>query len=100
MDETYIKLKGSWIYLYRAVEKNDKTLDFMLSQRRNKPAATKFFARMLEVNGLPRKIVIYKSGANTVGIKAINKMLTGFGCPLPIEMVRRKYLRMYLTRTF
>lgn len=47
---------------------------------------------MLEINGLPRKIVIDKSGANTVGIKAINKMLKGFGCPISIEMVRRKYL--------
>ena len=89
MDETYIKVKGAWVYLYRAVDKHGKTLDFMLSQRRNKPAATKFFARALEVNGLPRKIVI---GANTAGIKAINKMLKGFGCPVQIEMVRRKYL--------
>ncbi len=92
MDETYIKVKGVWVYLYRAVDKHGKTLDFMLSQRRNKPAATKFFARTLEVNGLPRKIVIDKSGANTAGIKAINKMLKSFGCPIPIEMVRQKYL--------
>ncbi len=92
MDETYIKVKEAWVYLYRAVDKHGKTLDFMLSPRRNKPAATKFFARMLEVNGLPRKIVIDKSGANTAGIKAIIKMLKGFGCPAPIEMVRRKYL--------
>lgn len=68
MDETYIKVKGAWGYLYRAVDKHGKTLDFMLSERRNKPAATKFFARMLECNGLPRKIVIDKSGANTAGI--------------------------------
>ncbi|WP_164662171.1 IS6 family transposase [Tropicibacter sp. Alg240-R139] len=92
MDETYFKVKGSLVYLYRAVDKYGKTLDFMLSLRRNKAAATKFFARMLEINGLPRKIVIDKSGANTAGIKAINKMLKGFGCPIPIEMVRRKYL--------
>ncbi|WP_037317398.1 IS6 family transposase [Ruegeria halocynthiae] len=92
MDETYIKVKGEWVYLYRAVDKHGKTLDFMLSERRNKSAATKFFARMLEVNGLPRKIVIDKSGANTAGINAVNKMLKGFGCPIPIEMVRRKYL--------
>ncbi len=78
-------MKGNWAYLYRAVDKHGNTLDFMLSPRRNKPAATKFFARMLEVNRLPRKIVIAKSGANTVGIKAINKMLKGFGCPIPIE---------------
>lgn len=92
LDETYIKVKGAWVCLYRAVDKNGKTFDFMLSPLRNKPAATKFFARMLEVNGLPRKIVIDKNGANTAGIKAINKMLKGFGCPIPIEMVRRKYL--------
>lgn len=92
MDETYVKVKGEWVYLYRAIDKHGKTLDFMLSERRNKAAATKFFARALEVNGLPRKIVIDKSGANTAGIKAINKMLKSFGCPIPIEMVRRKYL--------
>ncbi len=36
--------------------------------------------------------MIDKSGANTAGIKAIHNMLKGFGCPIPIEMVRRKYL--------
>ncbi len=91
-DETYVKVKGEWIYLYRAIDKFGKTLDFMLSERRDKAAATKFFARALEINRLPRKIVIDKSGANTAGIKAINKMLKGFGCPIPIEMVRRMYL--------
>jgi putative transposase len=49
------------------------------------------FARALEVNGLPRKIVIDRSGANTVGINAINRILRRFGCPTPIEMVRIKY---------
>ncbi|WP_424830121.1 IS6 family transposase [Ruegeria sp.] len=92
MDETYVKVKGEWVYLYRAIDKHGKTLDFMLSKRRNKAAATKFFARALEVNGLPPKIVIDKSGANTAGIKAINKMLKGFGCPILVEMVRQKYL--------
>ncbi len=91
MGEIYIKVKGTCVHLYRAVDKHGNTLDFIPSQRRNKPAANKFFARMLEGNGLPRKIVIDKSGANTAGIKAINKMLKGFGCPIPIEMVRRKY---------
>lgn len=92
MDETYIKVKGEWFYLYRAVDKLGKTLDFMLSKRRNKTAATKFFARALEVNGLPRKIVIDRSGANTAGITAVNRMLRSFGCPISIEMVRIKYL--------
>ena len=43
MDETYIKIKGRWMYLYRAVDKHGKTLDFMLSKRRNKAAARLFF---------------------------------------------------------
>lgn len=92
MDETCIKVKGEWVCLYRAVDKLGKTLDFMLSNRRKKSAATRFFARALEVSGLPRKIVIDRSGANTAGIKAINRMLKSFGCRIPIEMVRIKYL--------
>ncbi|MES0864340.1 IS6 family transposase [Ruegeria sp. SCPT10] len=92
IDETYVKVNGEWVYLYRAIDKCGITLDFMLSKRRNKATATKFFARALEANGLPRKIVIDKSGANTAGIKAMNKKLKGFGCPVPNEMVRRKYL--------
>ena len=87
-------MKGEWTYLYRAVDKFGKTLDFMLSKRRNKSAATKFFARALEVNGLPRKIVIDKSGANTVGITTINRMVKRFGCPIAIKMVRIKYLNI------
>ncbi|RLK07293.1 DDE superfamily endonuclease [Ruegeria conchae] len=92
MDETYVKVKGEWVYLYRAIDKFGKTLDFMLSKRRNKAAATKFFARALEANGLPRKIVIDKSGANTAGIKAINKMLKGFGYPIRPNWTERAYL--------
>lgn len=72
MDKTYIRVRGSWVYLYRAVDKFRKTLDFMLSKRRNKPAAIKFLARTMEAKGLPRKIVIDKSAANTQGIKGIN----------------------------
>ena len=90
--QTYIKVKGEWAHLYRAVDEFGKTLDFMLSKQRNKTAATKFSARAMEVNGLPRKIVIDKSGANTAGITAINRMLKRFGCPIAIEMVRIKYL--------
>ncbi len=92
MDETYVKVRGEWTYLYRAVDKFGQTLDFMLSKRRNKTEATKFFARALEANGLPRKNVIDRSGANTAGINAINRMLKRFGCPVPVEMVRIKYL--------
>lgn len=92
MDETDVSVRGQWVYLYPAVDKFGQTLDFMLSERRNMAAATKFFARALEVNGLPTKIVIDKSGANTAGIKSSNKILKRLGCPASIEIIRSKYL--------
>ncbi|MDH2328692.1 IS6 family transposase [Cereibacter sp. SYSU M97828] len=92
MYETYIRVRGQWVYLYRAVDKFGKTLDFKLSPHRNKPAATKFLAHATEANGLSRKIVIDKSAANTFAITDINRMLKRFGCPVSIEMTRIKYV--------
>ncbi len=92
MDETYVRVKGKWQYLYRAVDKHGNTLDFMLSERRNTAAATKFFAKALENNGIPEKIVIDKSGANKAGIREINKILKRFGCPVSVQTVQSKYL--------
>lgn len=92
MDETYIKVKANWTCLYRAVDKFGKTVDFMLSERRNEPAATLFFAKALSTNGIPEKIVIDKSGANTAGIRSVNKSLKRIGCQTPIATIRSKYL--------
>ncbi len=92
MDETCVRVKGTWVYFYRAIDKLGKKLNFMLPKRRNKRAATMFFPRALEVNGLPRKIVIDRCGTNAAGIKAVNRMLRSFGYLVPIETVRTKYL--------
>jgi len=92
MDETYIKVRGKWTYLYRAVDRDGKTLDFMLSEKRNTAAATQFFAKALASSGIPLRIVIDKSGANGAGIKEVNKILKRFGCPSKITTVRSKYL--------
>jgi putative transposase len=92
MDETYIKVRGQWMYLYRAVDRDGKTLDFMLSEKRDTVAATLFFAKALASSGIPLRIVIDKSGANGAGIKEINKILKRFGCPTKITTVRSKYL--------
>jgi len=49
VDETYIKVKGKWKYLYRAVDSSGKTLDFMLSAKRDRGAAQRFFRKVLKV---------------------------------------------------
>jgi IS6 family transposase len=47
LDETYVKIKGIWHYLYRAIDKEGNTLDWMLSRNRNKQAAKRFFKKLL-----------------------------------------------------
>lgn len=47
IDETYIKIKGTWRYLYRAIDKLGNTLDWMLSRNRNKHAAKIFFKKII-----------------------------------------------------
>ena len=47
LDETYVKIKGVWHYLYRAIDKSGQTLDWMLSRKRNTKAAKRFFKKVL-----------------------------------------------------
>ena len=75
MDETYIKIKGHWVYLYRAVDKAGKTIDFMLLEKRDKSAALAFFKKALGDSGLAHTITMDKSGANKAGVDAINLQL-------------------------
>ena len=56
LDETYIKVKGKWCYLYRAVDKDGKTIDFLLTQRRKKRAAHRFLTKAITHNGVPELI--------------------------------------------
>ena len=73
MDETYIKVKGGWMYLYRAVDKEGNTVDFLLTRRRSKLATHKFLLKAISNNGCPKVINIDKSGANKEAIKTYNK---------------------------
>ena len=80
------------MYLYRAVDKFGKTLDFMLSERRDKAAATAFFHQSIENNGVPEKVVIDKSGANLAGLENINLLLMLLGLWRFIGILQVKYL--------
>ncbi len=93
MDETYIKVNGKWVYLYRAVDCEGSTIDFMLSEKRDRPAVLKFFKKAMGSSGLPEKVNIAKSGSNTAALERINTLLFIHGLwHLLIEIRRIKYL--------
>ena len=73
VDETYIKVKGKWKYLYRAVDSEGNTLDFMLSARRNKKAAKRFFQKVLKAkhSQQPRVINVDKNAAYPPAIEEL-----------------------------
>jgi putative transposase len=73
MDETSIKIKGQWKYLYRAVDKEAQTVDFLLTAHRDKQAALRFFRKAVRQHGLPDKVTIDKSGSNTAAIKTLQE---------------------------
>ena len=71
MDETYVKVGGQWKYLYRAVDKEGATIDFLLHAKRDHAAARAFFERAFGLHGVPEMITIDKSGANTAAVLCI-----------------------------
>jgi len=73
LDETYVRIKGTWAYLYRAVDKAGQTIDFLLTPHRDRDAAEAFLHKAIRSQGLPEKITIDKSGANTAAITHYNK---------------------------
>jgi transposase-like protein len=65
VDETYIKVKGEWKYLYRAVDSTGNIVDFMLSAKRDRKAAKRFFKKALSFNynQIPKVITVDKNPA-------------------------------------
>ncbi|TYB84344.1 IS6 family transposase [Oceaniovalibus sp. ACAM 378] len=96
MDETYVKVRGRWTYLYRAVDSFGKTLDFMLSERRDTAAARRFFKQAIAANGQPDRVNIDKSGANFAGLQAVNVILKFKGNGQLITIRQKKYLNNIL----
>jgi transposase-like protein len=71
VDETYVKVKGKWIYLYRAVDSQGNTLEFSLSSTRDVQAAKRFFAKALHASHTitPRVITVDKNAAYPRALK-------------------------------
>jgi transposase-like protein len=84
-DKTYVKVKGRWMYLYRAVDSRGQTIDFLLSAKRDAEAAKRFFRKALAqphtVN--PRTITVDKNAAYPKATSAMRAMANsdaGHGC--------------------
>jgi putative transposase len=87
VDETYVKVKGQWKFLYRAVDKDGNTVDFLLRAHRDKAAARRYFEKAIDQNGEPETVTVDKSGANLAALEALNA-----GRTAPIKVRQNKYL--------
>jgi putative transposase len=70
MDETYIKVRGRWLYLYRAINGLGDTVEFFLSKHRDLLAAKRFIRKAMKRHGRPERIVIDGSHTNREAIIA------------------------------
>lgn len=91
VDETYIEVKGEWKYLYRAVDSEGNTLDFMLSAKRDGKAAARFFRKVLGAKHTqaPRVITVDKNAAYPVAMDELKQDKT---LKAEIELRQSKYL--------
>src|SRR2546427_2716591 len=88
-DETYIKVKGRWTYLYRAVDKYGQTVDFLLSERRDVAAAKRFFRKAIRQNGTPRVITL---DAYAASHRAVRELKSEGSLPRRVRLRSNKYL--------
>jgi transposase-like protein len=89
MDETYIRIKGAWTYLYRAVDKAGKTVDFYLSRKRDVNAAKTFLRKAMKGQRVPTKITLDAYAASHRAVADLKET-----CELPKRVLVRscKYL--------
>ncbi|MFP3512201.1 IS6 family transposase [Peribacillus sp. SIMBA_075] len=91
VDETYIKVKGQWMYLYRAVDSEGNTIDFYLSKSRDTKAAKCFFKKALADchSTTPRVVTVDKNPAYPLAIEQLKeeKMM-----PEGVKIRRIRYL--------
>ena len=89
MNETYIKINGKWVYLYKAVDSCGNTIELLLRKYRDAVAAKAFFRKAFRNNGIPDKVTIDKSGSNICALNEFNESLPQ---EQKIEIRQNKYL--------
>ncbi|QND69029.1 IS6 family transposase (plasmid) [Mesorhizobium loti] len=78
MDETYIRVCGQWMYLYRAIDSLGDTVEFFFSENRDLVVAKRFLRKALARHGRPERIVIDGSQTNHGAIKRRIRSMLGF----------------------
>src|SRR3982751_375301 len=75
VDETYLRVKGRWTYLYRAVDSHGQTIDFLLSAKRDAGAARRFFRKALGQPHTrnPRTLTVDKNPAYPAAVPAMKR---------------------------
>ena len=91
VDETYIKVTGQWMYLYRAVDSKGNTIDFCLSKTRDQQATKRFFKKALRSFHVskPRAITVDKNPAYSIAIEPLKKEKS---IPDGMQLRQQKYL--------
>ena len=91
VDETYVKIKGAWKYLYRAVDSTGQTIDFMLNAKRDARAAKRFICKMLKTpsHSSPRVINVDKNQAYPPAVEQLKEEGT---IPNRTQLRQCKYL--------
>jgi transposase-like protein len=89
MDETYVRVKGEWMYLYRAVDKVGKTVDFYLSRKRDVHAAKAFLRQAIRSQRIPTKITL---DAYAASHRAVNELKESGELPKRVRVRTSKYL--------
>jgi len=90
VDETYIKVRGHWTYLYRAVDKCGQTIDFRLSRTRDVSAAKAFFKKAIMHEGQPPHTITLDGYA--ASHRAVREMRTDGLLPKGTKLRSSKYL--------